>query len=114
MRRVRSIITGLIILFLASSLTKNVLDYRNTLSFYDTFQKEYEETKKQNIELQTRILKSTDDHELEKTIRNKLNLQKPGETTIIIAAPTPTPTIPTPTVVPTYRQWADVYIHGKM
>lgn len=54
-------------------------------------------------------VKTQDTYELEKTIRNKLNLTKPGETMVLIPQPTTTPTILTPTPLPVYKQWMNTF-----
>lgn len=100
----------LLSLFLFSSLTKTLFDYQNTLSFYQGFKTEYETAKHENIALQTRILRASDRNELEKTIRNKLNLLKENEVAVIVPLPSPTPTVLTPTPQPAYSQWKSVLI----
>lgn len=91
--------------FLFFSLTKNVFDYRKNLRFYQNIKEDYEKEKKTNITLKTQILKNKDPQELEKTIRNELNLLKDGEMTIIVPTPTPVPRAITPTPPPVYKQW---------
>ncbi len=66
----------LLIIFLFSSLIPNVFNYRNKLSFYLQTKKELETEKKRSIELKTEIVKKKSSDEVEKTIRNKLNLLK--------------------------------------
>lgn len=50
-------------------------------------------------------VKTKDPYELERTIRNRLNLTKPGEVMIIVPHPTVKPVSPTPTPLPVYQQW---------
>lgn len=102
----------IIVLFLFFSLTKNLFDYGNTVQFYEGYKKEFEDQRKKNLVLKTSILKSKDPNELEKTIRNKLNLTKEGEIAIIIPEPTKIPKSPTPTPMPFYQQWWN-YLFGK-
>ena len=109
MKLVRKIIIFLLLLFFFSALTKNLFDYRSKLAFYDSYLKDYEEEKKKNIELKTELLKKSDPNELEKTIRNKLNLLQPDEIAIILKQPTPTPVVITPTPLPNYLQWWNVF-----
>ncbi|OGK15263.1 hypothetical protein A2774_02445 [Candidatus Roizmanbacteria bacterium RIFCSPHIGHO2_01_FULL_39_12c] len=109
MKLVRRIVLLLLTLFFFSALTKSLFDYRKNLSFYQQYFEEYEREKKKNIELKTQLLKKSDPNELEKTIRNKLNLLKPGEVAIILKQPTPTPVIITPTPLPNYLQWWQVF-----
>ena len=105
----RKILLFTVVLFLFFSLSKNILDYRKTLSFYDSFKKDYEKEKKTNITLQTEILKNNDPNELEKTIRNKLSLLKNNEVAVIIPEPTPTPAPIKKPVLPIYQQWFKVF-----
>ena len=105
MERLKKILYVVIVLFLFFSLTKNVFDYRNALNFYNGYQKDYEKEKKDNAGLRTHILKYKDPHELEKTIRNKLNMLKQDEFAVILPEPTPILTSPTSTPAPIYRQW---------
>jgi cell division protein FtsB len=95
--------------FFFTSLTTNFFEYRKNITFYDSFRKEYEKEKTKNTELKTRILKSSDPNEIEKTIRNKLNLLQEDELVVIMPMPTPTPFIPTPTPMPIYRQWVKTF-----
>lgn len=99
----------MVVVFLLFSLIKNVIDYQKKLAFFEAFQKELSLTNKQNIALKTEILKSQDPFKIEKTIRDKLNLQKPGEMVFILPAPTPTPVVVTPTPAPTWLQWWNVF-----
>lgn len=110
MKLVRNIIIGVFVLFLFSSLIRNIFDYKNKLQFYQVYKKEYDQEQKQNISLQTEILKKTDPHEVEKTIRNKLNLLQPGEVAVMLPSPTPTPFIPIPTPLPNWQQWWNVFM----
>lgn len=109
MKVVRNSILVIFILFLFSSLVKNLFDYRNKLQFYQQYKKEYDKEKKENITLKTEVLKKTSQTELEKTIRNKLNLLKPDEVAIILPSPTPVPIIPTPFPLPNWQQWWNVF-----
>lgn len=105
----KKILFTFLAIFFLSSLTKNLIEYRKNLSFYENYKKEYEAEKKQNIALKTQALKKSDPNEVEKIIRNKLNLAKPNEITIMLPDPTPSP-LPSPTIiVPVYQQWAEVF-----
>lgn len=98
-----------LVVFFLISLTRNLTEYRKNLAFYSGFKQKYEEEKKRNTSLKTQALKKSDPNEIEKTIRNKLNLAKPNEITIMIQDPTPTP-IPTITPdIPPYKQWYTVF-----
>lgn len=105
MGKLKKILYAIIVLFLFFSLTKNIFDYKNALTFYKGYQKDYEKEKKDNATFRTHILKYKDPHELEKTIRNKLNMLKQDEIAVILPKPTPVRTGPPPTSAPVYRQW---------
>ncbi|MBI3366808.1 septum formation initiator family protein [Candidatus Roizmanbacteria bacterium] len=105
MKIVRNIIIIIFVVFLFSSLIRNLFDYRNKLQFYEDYKKENEKEKQQNTALKTEVLKKTSQSELEKTIRNKLNLLRPDEVAVMLPSPTPTPYVPTPTPLPNWLQW---------
>ncbi len=98
-----------VIVFLFYSLVKNTLDYRRNLQFYQNYRDNYLKENKTNITLKTELLKNNSLMELEKTIRNKLNLLRPNEVAIISNLPTPTPAPLTPTPLPHYQQWWSLF-----
>ena len=98
-----------IILFLFFSLTKNLFDFQKNRRFYADFQNDYEAEKRKNAELKTELARKKDPFETEKIIRNKLNMQKPGESIIILPPPTIIASSPTPTPLPNYQQWIDAF-----
>lgn len=103
----KRIILGFLILFFLSSLTRNFFEYRRNLAFYEQYKKNYEEAKKRNNELKSQLVKNNDPYQVEKTIRDKLNLSKDNEVAVLLPEPSPTPTILTPTPVPNHLQWFD-------
>ncbi len=105
MTLVKKIVIGLLLIFLFSSLTKNIFNYQKKLQFHEDYKQEFEKEKKRNIALKTDVLKKSDPNEVEKTIRNRLNLAQPNETVIILSQPTPTPLLITPTPLPNWHQW---------
>lgn len=109
MNVLRKVVFFLLLLFFFSSLTKNLFDYKSKISFYQSYLKDFEKEKKKNLTLKTRLLKKSDSYEIEKTIRNKLNLLKEDEVAIILPQPTPTPIILTPTPLPNWLQWKKVF-----
>lgn len=110
MRALRNIILICFVFFLFSSLVKNLFDYRNKLQFYQEYKGVYDKEKKDNITLKTEVLKKTSQTELEKTIRNKLNLLKPDEVAVMLPSPTPTPYIPTPIPLPVWQKWWKLFV----
>ncbi|PIV09613.1 hypothetical protein COS31_04725 [Candidatus Roizmanbacteria bacterium CG02_land_8_20_14_3_00_36_15] len=109
MRWLKNIFLIFLIIFFSSSLIRNVVNYQNRIAFLKRFKSEVEKEKKKKLTLQTEILKKSDFYELEKTIRNKLNLARPDEVAIILPPPTPTPTIITPTPLPNWQQWWQLF-----
>jgi len=109
MKGLRKIVFFLLLLFFFSSLTKNLLDYQNKVNFYQSYLKDYQGEKRKNTELKTQLLKKSDTYEVEKTIRNKLNLLREGEVAVILPQPSPTPIVVTPTPLPNYLQWKEVF-----
>lgn len=105
MKSLRRAFLVILLIFLFFSLTKTVFDYQKTIKFYQSFKEDFDKEKKRKITLQTQILKNKDPNEIEKTIRNQLNLLKPDEISVIIPNPTPTPQIVSPTPPPIYVQW---------
>lgn len=80
------------------------------MKFYESYKNDYLKEKKDNNLLKTQVLKNKDINQTEKIIRDKLNLTRPDETSIIVNLPTPTPLIPTPTPQPNWEQWIKVFI----
>ncbi len=98
-----------VVVFLSYSLIKNVMDYRRNLQFHQNYRDAYLKENKTNITLKTQLLKNNSLVQLEKTIRNKLNLLQPNEVAIIPNFPTPTPPAITPTPLPNYQQWWQLF-----
>ncbi len=99
----------ILFLFLTLSFIKNAFEFWKNQNFYASYKIEYEEAKKTNTQLKTEKLRKSDLNEIEKTIRNKLNLMKENEIAIIIPVPSPSPTIiPTPTPL-IYQQWVHLF-----
>ena len=71
--------------------------------------KDLQDEEKKQIELRTEIVKKKSVDEVEKTIRNKLNLLKENEVAIIIPSPTKSPRItPTP-ILANWEKWWKVF-----
>ncbi len=108
----KKILLGALSLFVLFSLVRNLTNYYSTQKFYESYKADYEKAKKRNVELRTQALKNSDPEQIEKVIRNSLNLARPDETVIILPHPTPTVSVPTPTPKPVYLQWADVFFRN--
>ncbi len=88
------------------------MEYRKNLNFYEGYKTTYEQEQNRNNKLKTLLVKTEDTHEMEKTLRNKLNLTKDKESIVVINVPTPTPMIPTPTPAPNYQQWYKTFFRN--
>jgi len=112
MKLINKLFLGILILILISSFIKNFINFQEGKKFFEQYKKKYEEEKKKNTQLKTQILKQTNVYEIEKKIRNELNLLQPDEITILlpkiknIPPPTPTP------VLPNWKKWLNLY-QGK-
>jgi len=100
----------LVLVFLATSLVKNIYNYYDKQQFYNDYKDTLKKEASKNISLKTQILKKGDPNELEKTIRNKLNLSKEGETVVVLAMPSPTPVMVIPTPLPNWQKWWNVFV----
>lgn len=107
---VKTTLAVFLIAFLLFSLLKNIFNYNDKMKFFDDYRHDYEAEKKKNIELKTEMVKKKSVTEVEKTIRNDLNLLKPDEIALILPSPTPAPRRITPTTAPPWRQWLDLFI----
>lgn len=109
MKLIKNIIFLCLLLFLFSSLLKNLFSYKSRLQFYQQFKKNFDKEKKRNIELKTGVVRKKSQEEIEKTIRNNLNLLKVNEVAYIIPSPPKIPVTITPTPLPNWRQWWELY-----
>ncbi len=109
MKQIKGMLAVFLIVFLLFSLLKNIFNYKDKMQFYEDYKQDYDAEKKKNIELKTEIVKKKSVAEVEKTIRNDLNLLKPDEVALILPSPTPTPVRITPTPAPNWKQWLDLF-----
>ncbi|NCO88887.1 hypothetical protein AUK04_02145 [Candidatus Roizmanbacteria bacterium CG2_30_33_16] len=109
MRFFKQFVYFIIVVFLFYSLTHNFSNYIKNIEYYNKNKENYQKEQKNNITLKTQLRKQQAPSEIEKTIRNQLNLLKPNEVSLIISLPTPTPIIPTPSPVPNYLQWLRIF-----
>ena len=94
--RISNIVILSIFVFFFSALTKGFFEYQNSLAYYESQKKQYEQEKKLNNSLKAKYTKYNDPFFIEKTMRENLQLQKDGEFYIIIPSPTASP-YPLPT-----------------
>lgn len=109
MEAIKKALFFLLVLFLLSSFTKTIADYFQNMNFYDGYKSEYEKEKKKNIALKTQIIKNTDPYQVEKIIRNDLNLARENEVAVVLPEPTVAPNLPSPTPAPVWQQWRKVF-----
>ncbi len=112
MKLIKNIVLLFLLIFLFSSLLRNLFGYKSKLQFYQQFKQNFDRERKRNIELKTEVVRKKSQEEIEKTIRNNLNLLKDNEVALILPSPTKIPISITPTPVPNWRQWWNVYF-GK-
>jgi cell division protein FtsB len=109
MNTLRRIFLFILFLFLATSFIRNIIDVKRNYPLFLNSKREFDEARQKNAQLKTAIVKQKSLNEVEKTIRNKLNMSKEGELVIIIPHPSPSPT---PIIIPTlpiYKQWMMVF-----
>ena len=109
MQAIKKTLFFLLVLFLFSSLTKTITDYMQNISFYENYKAEHQKEERRNATLKTQITKNNDLYQLEKIIRNDLNLTRENEVTILVPNPTPTVPIASPTKLPVWQQWREVF-----
>jgi len=109
MKILKNILTGLTFLFLFSLLTRNLGSYRKKLAFYQQIKNNYQQEKKKNTRFKTEILRSQGKANLEKKIRNKLDLLKENEVALIIPRITPAPTIVVPPPLANWQRWLKIF-----
>ena len=109
MKLIKNIVFIFLLLFLFSSLLRNLFGYKSKLQFYQQFKKNFDKETKRNIELKTEVVRKKSIEEIEKTIRNDLNLLKDNEVALIIPSPPKVPTSITPTPLPNWQQWWELY-----
>lgn len=109
MKLFKKIFLIFLIIFLISSLINNFRQYQKSLNFYQQFKNEYEKEKYKNIKLKTEIIRKKSLFEIEKIIRNQLNLSKMEEYIIIIPTPSIAPSPTQPTIIPNCLKWWQVF-----
>ncbi|MEK9169678.1 MAG: septum formation initiator family protein, partial [Patescibacteria group bacterium] len=87
MKLIKNVVFIFLLIFLFSSLLKNLFSYKSKLDFYQQFKQNFDKEKKRNIELKTEVVRKKSVEEIEKTIRNDLNLLKNNEIALIIPSP---------------------------
>lgn len=110
LKLIRRLGIWIFLLFLLYSLTQGIFNYQKKMGFFEDYKKDYVKEVDKNKKLKSEIVKRDDYDIVEKDIRTKLNLLKPGEVAIILPRLSPTPT-PTPEVKkPPAVQWWELFI----
>ncbi len=106
----KKIIFIIFFFILLSYLIPNIINYYKKLDFYYSIKKTLEKEEKKQIKLETEIIKKTNQEELEKIIRNQLNMAKDNE--VIVLLPSPNITIsPTPTPeLKNWQKWLNIFL----
>lgn len=102
-----------LIFLLINNLVNSINQYKKGIDFYNQFKNNYEKEKYKNIRLKSEIIKKKSLYELEKTIRNNLNLTKENEYIILLPTPQVSPIFPSPTPIPNYLQWWYVFVKNN-
>ena len=85
------------------------MDFKSKQDFSSEIQSELKEAETENARLKSSKTKAKDPYEVEKILRNKLNLTRPGEYILILPTPELSPT-PTPVPIkPPYEQWLNTF-----
>ncbi len=96
LNRIKNILFWVIGLFLMLYLLKNIFNYQSKVIIFDEVKNELKKEKIKQEQLKSEIVKSKNFFLIEHNIREKLNLQKENEISIIMPkiniSPTPTPT----------------------
>src|SRR3989344_5080313 len=111
MKLIKNIVLLFFLIFLFSSLLRNLFGYKSKLQFYQQFKQNFDREKKRNIELKTEVVRKKSQEEIEKTIRNNLNLLKDNEVALIIPSPPKTLSQITQAPLPNWKQWWELYFH---
>lgn len=104
----RAIFFSLLALFFVASLVRSILSYQDKVQFYHDLQAEYEKENALNKKLKSDARKGSDYYYVEKQIREKLNLLKESETSVIIPSLTPSPSPTLKIQKSPHMQWLDL------
>lgn len=106
----RAIFFSLLALFFVASLVRSILSYQDKVQFYHDLQAEYEKENALNKKLKSDARKGSDYYYVEKQIREKLNLLKESETSVIIPSLTPSPSPTLKIQKSPHMQWLDLVL----
>jgi cell division protein FtsB len=107
---IKNAILSVIIIALTISLIKNYQDSKIKQQILIEYQNEVIKLKNEDKKLQAEIKKSSDSRFVEEEARNKLNLIKKNEVSLIVPkltiTPTPAPTRP----IPNWQKWYNLLL----
>lgn len=89
--KLHHLLFAFIVFTLFTSVLRNATALQRNTKFLDQLKNEYESEKIKNEKLKLKYAKSSHPFEIEKIVRNKLGLVRPGEELIIIPTPSTTP-----------------------
>lgn len=89
--KLHHLLFAFIVFTLFTSVLRNATALHRNTKFLDQLKNEYESEKLKNEKLQLKYAKSSNPFEIEKIVRNKLGLVRPGEELIIIPTPSVSP-----------------------
>jgi len=78
MKLIKNIIFIFLLIFLFSSLLKNLFGYKSKLQFYQQFKQNFDKETKRNIELKTEVVRKKSQEEIEKAKESKKDVTPPG------------------------------------
>lgn len=109
---IKKIVLFFLFFFIVFSLTKNIFDYKNKISFFQQLKSEFVNETEKNKKLKAELAKTNDYYYLEKNIREKLNLVKPNEIVVILPKTEPQKVKNKETIrKPTYTQWLELFLN---
>lgn len=110
MTLLKKIIFSFFLISLFFYLIPNIFNYYKKLDFYKSIKTRLEKEEKKQTKLQTEIIKKNSENELEKIIRNQLNMTKDNEVIVLLPSPQITNS-PTPTPqLENWQKWLKVFL----
>jgi cell division protein FtsB len=106
----KNTILSIIIIALTASLIKNYQDSKIKQQILIEYQNEVSKLKSEDKKLQAEIKKSADSRFVEEEARNKLNLIKKNEISLIVPKLTITPTPVPIRPIPNWQKWANLIL----
>lgn len=100
----------IICLFLVYSIARSITSYQKKIQFFQEYKNDFNMELEKNKKLKSELGKRQDYNVVERDIRERLNMVKPGEVALIVPRLTPSPT-PTPEIKPPpFQQWINLFL----